>query len=175
MKISIICGTNRVGNNSQYIALLYQQLFKEKSIETSYLSMEHLPFDFAFRNEVFGNSSLDLCKIVSDHIENTNKFLVVSPEYNGSTPGIIKAFIDGIQPSRFSGKKVALVGVSSGRYGNLRGMDHLSSVFNYLNCTVLPLKIGITMVDKILDDRKQLTDERTLHFVKQQIEQFISF
>jgi NAD(P)H-dependent FMN reductase len=47
-------------------------------------------------------------------------------------PGSLKLFIDACSvreyKQNFKGKKAALVGIASGRAGNLRGMDHLTGV-----------------------------------------------
>ena len=175
MSYSIICGTNRNKNATQYVAKIYQSIIESKRISVSYLGMEELPHDFVFKNEVFGDASPDFQKAIEKHIDTAEKIIIVSPEYNGSMPGALKAFIDGIKPAHFQNKKICLVGVASGRYGNLRGMDHLTGIFHHLGCHILPQKIAVTAIDKILNDQKQITDERTLHFINTQIDQFIAF
>ena len=84
-----------------------------------------------------------------------NLFFVI-PEYNGSFPGIFKAFIDASDiRSSFHGKKVCLIGVSDGRAGNLRGMDHLTNICGHMKMNVLNLKIPISSVGSLID-----TDEK---------------
>ncbi|MBK8506337.1 MAG: hypothetical protein IPL46_31525 [Saprospiraceae bacterium] len=39
-------------------------------------------------------------------------------------------------PTDFHGKKARLTGVSTGRVGNLHGMEHLTNILNYLQVVV---------------------------------------
>ncbi|MEL6607264.1 MAG: NAD(P)H-dependent oxidoreductase, partial [Bacteroidota bacterium] len=71
----------------------------------------------------------------------TQKYVFIVPEYNGSFPGVFKAFIDGLQfPNTFKDKKCALVGVSKGPQGASFAMSHLTDIFHYLRMHVYPLK-----------------------------------
>src|SRR3546814_10980139 len=79
-----------------------------------------------------------------DRLTVTEKFILIIPEYNGSFPGILKIFVDACQfPDSFFNKKAALVGLSSGKYGNVRGVDHFTGVCHYVRLQVLPLRIHI--------------------------------
>ena len=51
----------------------------------------------------------------------------------------------------FKGKKVALIGVSAGRAGNLRGMEHLTGFLNYLGMIVYPDKLPISNIEQQLE------------------------
>ena len=106
----------------------------------------------------------------------TQKFLFVIPEYNGSFPGVLKVFIDACSfPESFYDKKVALVGLSSGKYGNIRGLDHFTGVCHYVHLNMLPLKIHIPAIRTELDEQGNLFKEDTLKFTDEQIDKFIVF
>ena len=73
------------------------------------------------------------------------KFVFITPEYNGSFPGVLKAFIDGMRyPGTFEGKKCALVGLSAGNQGAALAMSHLTDIFNYLGMNVLAKQTSVT-------------------------------
>ncbi len=72
-------------------------------------------------------------------------------------------------------KKALLTGVSTGRAGNLRGMDHLADVLNYIKITVHPNRLPISVVDKLLSPEGRITDENTLTAINQQLDEFISW
>lgn len=111
-----------------------------------------------------------------DLITATEKFIFIIPEYNGSFPGILKTFVDACQfPSSFFNKKAALVGLSSGKYGNVRGVDHFTGVCHYVRLQVLPLRIHIPHIFQELDDRGNLYREDTLRFTNEQIDEFVRF
>jgi NAD(P)H-dependent FMN reductase len=99
--------------------------------------------------------------LLKDFILPAQKFVFIAPEYNGSFPGILKVFLDAIPPEMNRGKKSALIGVSSGRAGNLRGMDHLTGILNYLGMHVHPNKLPISSVLSLMDAEGNFRDEIT--------------
>lgn len=162
--VTIISGTNRANNQSVKFAKYYQSLLKDYSVDCQLLDLSDLPKDFLF-TALYGNVNEDFNALTEKYIYNASKIVIVSPEYNGSYPGIVKAFIDGWNPKKLSGQKVALVGVASGRQGNMRGMDQLTNVMNYLQLTVVPKKIAISQVGLISNaDGFNPTDELKNNF-----------
>jgi NAD(P)H-dependent FMN reductase len=108
-----------------------------------------------------------------------SKWIMISPEYNGSYPGALKLMIDALSVREadrtFKNKKVALVGISSGRAGNWLGMNHLTSILNYLKMNVFYNKLAIRNISAVLNDRNELTDSKTRSFIEKQMEDFLSF
>jgi len=173
--ITIISGTNRPENVSSRIAGAVLELLTRMNIDAQLLDLQKLPRDFAFRNDVFGNPDPGFSAIAEQFVTNADKFIFVVPEYNGSFPGIAKTFIDAVWPESFKGKKAALVGLSSGRAGNLRGLDHLTGVLNYLNVTVMPRRVNIIHVEAQLSEEGVLSNEKTITQLQKLIENFDDF
>ncbi|MCY1526931.1 2-hydroxy-1,4-benzoquinone reductase [compost metagenome] len=124
---------------------------------------------------MYGERSPEFEKI-QEIITQTSKFLFVIPEYNGSFPGVLKAFIDAcFYPQSFYDKKACLVGVSSGKYGNIRGIEHFNGVCAYLHLNVMPLRLHIANIRTEIDEQGNLFKEDTLKFTNQQIEKFITY
>lgn len=172
--ITIISGTNRPNSNSIRLANYYQRTLAEKGEAAQILSLNDLPGTITV-SDLYGNRSEGFLPF-QDKIDETDKFVFIIPEYNGSFPGILKVFMDACSfPSSFSGKKAALVGISSGRYGNIRGIDHFTGVCNYCGLHVLPLRIHIPMIKEEISKENELLKEDTRRFVQEQIEKFISF
>ena len=105
----------------------------------------------------------------------SDRLVIVVPEYNASMPGILKLVIDSCDPSIFKGKKVALIGISSGRAGNIRGLDHVMTVFNYLQSEVYSNKLPISQVYNLWDGEKNLVDLNTIQSLKNHILGFCDF
>jgi len=172
--ITIIAATNRPNSNTLKVAKYYQQQLKQKGVESNLFSLEHLPID-VLNTDMFGKRSTAFQKI-QDLISNTDKFLFVMPEYNGSYPGVLKVLIDACNfPDSFYDKKTALVGLSSGKYGNIRGVDHFTGVCHYIHLHILPLRIHIPNIKTELDTDGNLIKEDTIKFTNEQIEKFIKF
>lgn len=162
---TIISGTNRIGSNTLKVAKQYQVILKEKGIEAGLLSLEDV-------NVLTRNAHFE--EIENDILIPTNKYIFISPEYNGSFPGVLKMLFDTSRTHAIWWHKKALItGVSSGRAGNLRGNDHLSAILNYLKITVHPNQLPISVIDKLMDEKGNVTDANTLKAIHHQLDDFI--
>ncbi|MBS1524593.1 MAG: NAD(P)H-dependent oxidoreductase [Bacteroidetes bacterium] len=172
--ITIISSTNRPGSSTLKVARFYQKKLHEKGVEAQILSLSELP-PTIIATDLYGNRSEEF-KPIQEIVTETDKFIFIIPEYNGSFPGVLKVFIDACSfPESFYDKKAALVGVSSGKYGNIRGVDHFTGVCHYIHLNVMPLKIHIASIHRELDPNGDLFKEDTLKYVNEQLEKFINF
>lgn len=179
--ITVIAGTNRKGSRTKQVARQYFDLVRESSEEEcKFLALEDLSGDFVhslmYEEE---HQSAALAAQQDEFFTPANKLIFVVPEYNGSFPGIFKIFLDAISirnyKENFQGKKVALVGVASGRAGNLRGLDHLTTSLNYLKMNIYPVRLPIAKIEEIMDASGVFTDETTIAEVKNHVSGFLGF
>ncbi|TKB97218.1 NADPH-dependent FMN reductase [Pedobacter cryotolerans] len=172
--VTIISGTNRLQSNTLKVAKYYQQKLNDKGLATQLINLQDLPANL-IESDLYGKRSEEFQKF-QDIVTKTTKFLFVIPEYNGSFPGVLKTFIDACSfPESFYDKKACLVGISSGKYGNIRGIEHFNGVCAYLHLNVMPLRIHISNIKTELDENDQLIKEDTFKFVGQQIEKFVAY
>lgn len=164
---TIISGTNRQDSNTLKVAKHYEHLLKQKGIETAFVTLQGL--NVLERNPEFE-------KIERLFLIPATKFIFISPEYNGSIPGVLKAMFDisDIQKAWW-GKKALLTGVSTGRAGNLRGMEHLTGILHYLKMFVHPDKLPISVVNKLFNEKGDIVDKSTLQAIETQVDEFIKF
>lgn len=172
--ITIISATNRPQSNTLKVATNYAQLMEKQGVKPKLLSLEIVPVDIAF-NELFAKRSSAFQQILDEYIIPAQKFVIISPEYNGSFPGILKTFIDAMHPDINRGKKAALVGISTGRAGNLRGMDHLTGILHYLGFHVMPNKLPVSSVLTLLDEISIIKDENTVKVIEKHIAEFLKY
>ena len=173
--ITVISGTNRVSSHTSRIASIYHGILKEHAPESQFFDLAGLPSE-CLLSEVYDHADKphQVQKIQDEIFIPSSKFIFIIPEYNGSFPGVLKLLIDGMDPRpAFRNKKAALVGVSTGRAGNIRGMDHLSSVLHHMQVTVMPYLLPVSSVHKFQDDEKLMKD--TLTLFQQHIRRFIDF
>ncbi len=180
--ITVFSGTNRRNSATSKIANQVFDLIKNNtSEEVKFFSLENLPDDILHVDMYgSGNQSEELRKIQDEYLIPANKLYFVIPEYNGSFPGILKLFIDACsirayKESFHGGKKAALMGISSGRAGNLRGLEHFTGVMNYLQVTVMPPHQPISNVEKLVDESGFIQDSETLKAMENHIKKFIQF
>lgn len=171
---TLILGTHRPGNLSSVIFDFVGACLEERRVIVRRLRMEDLPADFLYGNEVLGSGGA-VDQIARKYIAEVSKFFFVIPEYNGSFPGILKAFIDVVKPDYFRDKKAALVGVATGRAGNLRGCDHLADVLMHLGTVVMPGALPISSLHTLLNEHRKLRDTQTCEGLRSYVDRFIVF
>lgn len=172
--ITIISATNREDSYTEKIANHYQQILNEKHIPSKIFSLRNLPQNF-ISTDLYGKRSKEFQAIISEFIESQTKFIFVAPEYNGSYAGVLKVFLDALPPRIWMDNKACLVGVATGRAGNLRGMEHLTNVLNYLKVNVYHNKLPISKVDTLIDTHGFIHDEETKRVIEFQIDGFLKF
>lgn len=173
--ISIIAGTNRKNSVSSQVASLYADLLKAEGQEVSIIDLAQLPADFV-ATALYENSGKNVqFNPFREQVTASDKFVFIIPEYNGSFPGVLKAFIDGLEyPNSFKGKKCALVGISSGVQGGGLALSHMTDIFNYLGMHVLALKPKLANIEANFDG-EEITDALYNELLTEQAIEFIRF
>lgn len=177
----IINGTNRSNSQTERVSLTVASIMDELGISYSYYSLEQLDpalltpdmYDLEQRTGDF--DSLQTSVFIP-----ATQWIFIAPEYNGSFPGMLKVLLDLLsvkwQSETFYLKKALLIGVASGRAGNLRGLDHLTGVLNYLKMVVYPVKQPISRINTLLEPgEKAQMDPETRHLLRQLLLQFQAF
>jgi NAD(P)H-dependent FMN reductase len=174
--ITIIVGTNRPDAISRKLAEQYAGILLQKFHQPSQiLDLRELPVDFISTALYEHTGKNEAFNAVSDLISHSEKIIFVLPEYNGSFPGVLKAFIDGLAyPKTFRNKKAAMVAISNGTQGGLLAMSHLTDIFNYLGMHVLANKVRIPQIQNHFSEGKVVTPFY-LELLEAQAEQFLSF
>lgn len=174
--ITILVGTNRPSSRAGRIAVIYASLLAELGEETQLLSLTELPADF-ITSALYGNAgSHDEYNRLAAKLNSGSKLVVIVPEYNGSFPGVLKAFIDGLPyPGGIRGKKAALVGLSDGGQGGLLAMSHLSDVFMYLGTAVLPQRVRLPFIGKELSESGEFVNELPRQLLREQAQALLDF
>jgi NAD(P)H-dependent FMN reductase len=132
---------------SRKVADYYQNLLTKLDTPSMILDLIHLPHDFTVSAMYENSGKSEGFNGLRALLEKTDKFIFIVPEYNGSYPGVLKAFIDGLPyPNSFTNKKAALVGLSSNPQGATIAMSHLNDVFSYLGMNTLALRVKLAQI-----------------------------
>jgi NAD(P)H-dependent FMN reductase len=173
--ITIISGTNRLKSNSLIVAELYKTMLSRKGVESQIMDLSQVPERFIF-TALYDNSGKDKeFNKFREIINKSEKFVFIVPEYNGSFPGILKAFIDGLAfPASFNNKKAALVGLSAGSMAGALALSHLTDILNYLGMHVLAIKPRLPRIESLLKNGT-ISDSFLLNLVETQADSLIKF
>ena len=97
-----------------------------------------------------------------DRLEAANAFIIASPEYNGSMPGVLKNAIDWVsraRPQPFNERHALLLSASPSMVGGNRGLWSLRVPLEHLGARVYPDMFSLAQAHVALDDAGNLTNE----------------
>lgn len=165
--ITIIAGTNRADSMTLRTADLYYKLLTAHTADVQLLSLQH-------RN--VWERGEDMIALERQYLIPAQKFVFILPEYNASFPGILKLMMDNSDVKKcWWYKKAMLVGIADGRAGNLRGVDHMTSILHYLKVNVLYNKLLLSRVKEEIDEAGNPLKESTAKLINIQVEEFLKF
>ena len=173
--ITIISATNRPNANAKLISMVYANLLQVRGVTNQILDLADLPINFISTALYHNSGKNEAFNKLNQLIEESEKFVFIVPEYNGSFPGILKAFIDGLSyPNSFRHKKGALVGISTGTQGGALALSHLTDVLNYMGMHVLAAKPRLMHIHKNMSEG-EITNKLYVQLLEEQIEAFVKF
>ncbi len=150
-------------------------MLSDRGINSETIDLVDLPDDFIASALYKKAGTNDAFNPIRQKMLDAEKYVFFVPEYNGSFPGILKTFIDGLKyPQTFKGKKCALVGISSGVQGAVLAMSHLTDIFNYSKMHVLAEKPKLLHIENHLENGI-ITNPLFKSLLEEQIESLIKF
>ena len=171
--IVIISGTNRPGSNTRKVSSHVEQSYKALGIPVQLLDLADLPPE-VFLPSSYEKSPASFKKFI-DTILGADGLVVVTPEYNGSIPGVLKYFIDMLPfPESFDQRPVCFVGLAAGLWGAMRPTEQLQQIFAYRNGLVFPERVYVPGVNNQIgtDGKLNPVMEKNL---RQQATKFVCF
>ena len=166
--ITVISGTDRNDSNTLRVATLYHRMLAARTrLPLGLISLQGLPV---------WERSPELKTLEQDILIPTTHFLFIMPEYNGSFPGILKTMMDNSDIKRcWWGKKALLTGLADGRAGNLRGLEHMTGILQYLRVNVYWDKLPLSRINEEIDADGSLLKPTTKAVMEAQIDGFLKF
>ncbi|MCP9274401.1 NAD(P)H-dependent oxidoreductase [Mycolicibacterium arenosum] len=126
VKVLVLVGSLRAASVNRQLAELAAEVAPEGVTLVPFDRLGELPFyNEDIDNESVAQSVADLRAAAAD----ADAALVVTPEYNGGTPGVLKNAIDWLSrpfgDGALKGKPAAVVGGSFGQYGGVWAHDEV--------------------------------------------------
>src|ERR1700683_2237278 len=175
LNVVSICGSLRKGSYNRMVMNALPALAPENMKIT-----EAPPFsEFPLYNADIQNSTGIPAPVqkLADAVRAADGIIINTPEYNFGVPGGLKNAIDWVSrlPTQpFAGKAVALQSASPGPVGGARVQYDLRRTMVFLDAfTLNKPEIFIGNCAQRLDEKtRQITDEQTKNFIKQQLAAF---
>lgn len=173
-EILIVAGTNRPGSNTRRVAGELLEIYRSLGEPVRLLDLAELPAEifhpssYAQKPPAFAPFSRAILDAAGLHL--------VSPEYNGGMPGILKYFIDMLKfPESFAGKPVCFTGLAAGMWGALRPVEQLQAIFGYRGAHIYPERVFMPLIKGHLSAEGRLTNQDWLERLRAQAMGFAKF
>ena len=172
--ILIISGTNRPGSNTHKIAALVETAYQTHGVKTQLLDLAELPAEI-FLPSAYAAKPAGFEKFTAPILA-ADGLVIVTPEYNGGLPGILKYFIDMLPfPESFEHRPVCFVGLAAGLWGALRPVEQLQAIFGYRNAFIFPERVFMPGINKLLDSAGLFTNPEMETRLQNQAAGFVAF
>src|SRR3954463_12230635 len=163
----MISGTNRPGSNTRKVAGQIEEVYRSLGVPIQMLDLANLPPEI-FSSTSYGQKPASF-QPFTEAILRSSGIVLVTPEYNGGIPGVLKYFIDMLKfPESFEKRPVCFVGLAAGIWGALRPVEQLQQIFGYRNAYIYPERVFIPQVGNLLDANGRLTKQDLLDRLKSQ-------
>ena len=172
--ITIVCTTNRPDSNTRKVAQMYFDMLKQLGEAAQVLDLNLVEASW-IQDSNYGENVPEFEQVVDQFVRKTQKFIFVTPEYNGSFPGYLKFFMDACNYGDWTNKKIALMGLASGRAGNVRGLDHLTGIFHYLGSEVYSKKVYLSQINQSLSEEGVIHNDLLAKEIEAQLKGFVTF
>ncbi len=172
--ITLIVGTNRPGSNTRKVAAQIEEIYAGLKAPLHVLDLAKLPA------EIFSPASYaekpKSFQPFADAVLQSAGLHVVTPEYNGSVPGVLKYFIDMLKfPESFESRPVCFTGLAAGVWGALRPVEQLQAIFGYRNAHIYPTRVFLPHIQNLRDESGKLQDAELVARLRSQAEGYVKF
>src|SRR5437667_716857 len=165
--VTLIVGTNRPNSNTRKVARHVEEIYRELNVPLNVLDLAELPPEI-FHPTSYAKKPPAFARFAEGVLASTG-LIVVTPEYNGSVPGVLKYFIDMLKfPESFEQRPVCFVGLAAGIWGALRPVEQLQMIFGYRNALLFPERVFLPKINDLLDDNGRLKDPELVDRIRKQ-------
>jgi chromate reductase, NAD(P)H dehydrogenase (quinone) len=172
--ITLIVGTNRPGSMTRRVARQVEEIYTELGVPLHLLDLAYLPPEI-FNPTAYAQKP-DSFLPFTEAVLKSEGLIVITPEYNGSIPGVLKYFIDMLKfPESFERRPVCFIGLGAGMWGALRPVEQLQAIFGYRNAFLYPDRVFMPRVNTLMDPEGNIRDPEVLTRLEAQAAGFIDF
>jgi NAD(P)H-dependent FMN reductase len=151
INVLALVGSLRAASVNRQVAELAAENAPDGISVRVYEGLGDIPF---YNEEIDGADAPAAATKLRDAIAEADAVLVVTPEYNGSIPAVVKNAIDWLSRpygnSVLAGKPLAVIGASAGQYGGVWAHDETRKSFGIASAHVVDavaLSVPISSLD----------------------------
>ena len=150
--IPIILGSTRRGRQSPKVAtFILNRIKHNKEIKTELLDL--LEYDFPIMEERLSKRDDPPARLreFSNKVASSDALIIVTPEYNGGYPGVLKNALDYLLPE-YKRTPIGIVTVSAGGFGGINCLAQLRLTMLSMGALPIPASLPISKVHDVFED-----------------------
>lgn len=177
LKVLVFAASHRTGSLNQKLAVLVANYAKGRQVEVDFAAFSD--FDVpGYDGDVEGESGIPAgAHAFRDRLAAADAFVIATPEYNASMPGVLKNLIDWtsrFRPQPFDGKHGLLLSASPSMAGGNRGLWALRVPFEHMGARIFPDMFSLAMAHKAFNEQGALADAALQGRLEKTVESFLS-
>ena len=168
IKILAFAGSTRTGSFNKKLIKIAAEGARAAGAEVTLIDLRDFPMPL-YDGDLETESGLpENAKKIKQLMIAHQGFLISSPEYNSSIPGVLKNTIDWASREEtddepplvcFRGKAIGLLSASPGALGGIRSLVTVRSILGNIGGYLLPEQISIPKAHEAFDENGALKDE----------------
>ena len=176
MKILALSGSLRAGSYNTVLALAARE-HAPKGVDLElYEGLALLP-PYDQDLDEGGGEPPDSVRELRRRIEEADALLVVTPEYNGSVPGVLKNAMDWASArhrgSSFRNKTVAVAGATTGQYGAIWAQQDLRRILGIAGARVVQGELPVAQAQNVFGEDGRLRDPLLAKRLREHVENLV--
>lgn len=176
VRLLVFGGSLREGSMNDKLATLAAQVAEEKGATVDRASMSDFECPAYDMDVELGTGLPSGAQTLHDKLIANDGFIIASPEYNASMPGVLKNTIDWVsrfRPQPFNGKQALLVAASPSMTGGKIGLWALRQPLEHLGARVYPDMFALAQAHRAFDGAGRIADAKLQNWFESTIDCFI--
>jgi chromate reductase, NAD(P)H dehydrogenase (quinone) len=178
MNVTILPGSLRRDSLNKKLAHVVERILLKDQRDVVFCDLKDFPMP-VYDGDIEMNEGIPAGVRDLDHkIKSSQALIIVTPEYNGSIPGVLKNTIDWLsrlEPHCFTDQQILLLGASPGALGAIRSLTYTRQPLVKLDAHVYPTVYGLPKAHQAFDENGNLVDPKIEAIVKSLVLKFVRY
>lgn len=174
MKIAIIPGSHRAGSINQKLCEAMAGLYEARGAQVSLLSLADFEMPIYDGDSEEAHGAPVAAQALHDELIAHDAVLLISPEYNGCMPALVKNTIDWLtrlgDMDAFTRPVWSIGACTPGGLSGIMVMRQMQFILNRLGAELIPVQLGVGGAGSAFDEDGGLSNERTVATAQKQID-----
>jgi NAD(P)H-dependent FMN reductase len=154
LTIPVLLGTTREGRRSVHVArFVAEALAARPGVATDLIDLKEFDLPVFRERPQEAEAPPAGFGAFAARVAAADALVIVSPEYKGGIPGVLKNALDHLEPGVFRRKPVAIATVSGGAFGGMNCLAQLRLVTLAMGGLPVPATFLVSDVNAAFDDR----------------------